>query len=103
MSLTVGQDGDPARDEVAANLLASRSYRIRPYPGDAVLFMAEDYKKDHDHVVENWRALVGDRLEIRRITGLHNEIVEEPHVEVLARQLSDCLYERLARLPGAAD
>jgi len=70
---------------------------------DAVLFMAEDYRNDHDHVVENWHALIGGRLDVRPITGLHNEILEEPHVCVLASELSASLRESGSRTPGTTD
>jgi len=81
----------PLHRPIAASYLASRSYRMRPYAGDAVLFMAEDNRNDHDHVVENWRKLIGGQLDIRPISGLHNEILAEPHVRMLARELSRCL------------
>lgn len=78
---------------LAASHLAGRTYRMRPYAGDAVLFLADDYRRDHDHVVENWHALIGGRLDIRPITGLHSEILEEPHVHALASALSASLRE----------
>jgi len=82
---------------VAANLLATRSYRMRAYAGDAVLFNAASFRRDHDHMVESWRALIGGRLDVVPIAGLHNEILDEPHVQELARALSDRLRERHMR------
>lgn len=89
----------PLRQPIAASHLAGRSYRMRPYAGDAVLFMAEDCRNDHDHVVENWRKLIVGQLDIRPITGSHNEIVDEPHVRVLARELSHCLRKGSDQTP----
>jgi acetoacetyl-CoA synthetase len=91
------------RRPVAASLLASRSYRVRPYDGDAVLFTAEDHMNDHDHVVENWRKLVRGRLEVLPVSGTHRQILDEPYVGTLARQLSERLRKRAGKTAEAAD
>jgi thioesterase domain-containing protein len=88
---------------LAASHLAGRSYRMQPYAGDAVLFVAEDYRSDHAHMVDNWRALIGGRLDIRPITGLHSDILEEPHVRALAMELSACLRESKPGKPEKTD
>ncbi len=79
---------------VALNLMAIRSYRLRPYAGDVVLFAAERYAWDRRDPHAGWRALVRGDLGIRPIEGRHHEILEEPYVRGLARKLSDCLRER---------
>jgi thioesterase domain-containing protein/acyl carrier protein len=91
------------RRPVAANLLASRRYRMRPYDGDAVLFSAADFRRDHDHMVENWRRLVAGRLTVHEVPGTHNEILQEPHVRALARLLTECLRDAAERTPDADD
>ena len=79
---------------VDANRLAGRRYHPRPYDGDAVLFKAAPYAWTHSDAHDGWRRLINGKLEVRQITGLHSEILEEPHVRVLARELADCLDAR---------
>jgi len=76
---------------IAANILAMHSYRIRPYDGDAVLFTAERYPWDRKDWDEGWRELIRGRLDVEPVPGVHHVILEEPHVQTLARRLSDRL------------
>ena len=77
---------------------------MRPYDGGAVLFAASGAipgtGKDWD---VGWGALIRGGLEIEPVPGLHHEILEEPNVGVLARQLSGYLRETRARQTGAPD
>jgi aspartate racemase len=77
----------------AANLLASRDYRARPYDGDVMLFKADPYRNDRLELRESWRNLIGGRVDVRPVPGLHHEILEAPHVHALARLLSECLED----------
>jgi thioesterase domain-containing protein len=45
---------------------------------------------------EGWKEFILGDLEIRPIRGAHDDIVDEPHVRVLAAELSDCLERRYA-------
>ncbi len=92
----------PLQRPVAANLLAVRSYRMRPYDGVAVLFAASRYTWDRKDWDAGWRALIRGGLEIEPVPGLHHEILEEPNVGVLARQLSGYLREERDRQAGGA-
>ena len=91
------------RRPIAANFLAIRAYRPRPYCGDVVLFQARPYAWDRPDAHEGWRALIGGRLDIRPTSGLHHEMLDEPHVADLARKLGDCLHETRARQTGEPD
>jgi thioesterase domain-containing protein len=87
------------RRPIAANYLAIRRYRIKPYAGDAVLFAAGRYPWERADALEGWRALIRGSLRVRTIPGVHHEIVDEPHVRVLAQELSDALGESRANDP----
>jgi thioesterase domain-containing protein len=68
-----------------------RDYRARPYDGDATLFKAELYAWAHADQHDGWHKLIKGKLDIRPISGRHYEIVKLPHVQNLARELSDAL------------
>jgi acyl-CoA synthetase (AMP-forming)/AMP-acid ligase II/thioesterase domain-containing protein/acyl carrier protein len=84
---------------VAANYLAARSYRLRYYDGDAVLFAAAPYAWDHGDPHDGWRRLIGGKLYILSVSGLHHQILEEPHVRDLAQKLSACISARTRHQP----
>jgi len=90
---------------IEANLLAVRSYRPRPYEGDAVLFKAAPYAWMPQDVQEGWRNLILGDLEIRSIPGNHDTLLDEPHVLTVAETLSDCLdvRQRGTATPRPAD
>jgi thioesterase domain-containing protein/acyl carrier protein len=71
------------------NFNATKDYVPRVYAGRATLFVANDLTAGYD-VEDGWRELVAD-LEVHEIPGNHRDIIEEPHVRVLAEKLSRCL------------
>jgi acyl-CoA synthetase (AMP-forming)/AMP-acid ligase II/thioesterase domain-containing protein/acyl carrier protein len=79
------------RCPVPANDMIRRSYRARPYDGDAVLFKAERYAWAHADQHDGWHYLIRGCLEIRPISGRHYEIMTQPHVQTLAKELSAAL------------
>lgn len=82
---------------IAANLLAIRSYRMKRYIGDAVLFKATPYKWEKSNLHDGWRNMLGGLLEVHPTSGQHHEILEEPHAAHLAKILLRCLRERQKR------
>jgi thioesterase domain-containing protein len=81
---------------VPANDMIRRGYRARPYDGDATLFKAELYAWAHADQHEGWHKLIRGNLDVRPISGRHYEIVKPPHVQTLARELSDALRKAQA-------
>ncbi|EFC80332.1 alpha/beta fold hydrolase [Parafrankia sp. EUN1f] len=64
--------------------IVSRSYRVRPYPGRTVVYLAED---NADPAREGWtRHLTGD-VTVVSVPGEHHSMLNEPHVAVLAADL----------------
>ena len=61
-------------------------YRPQPYSGRTVLFCASNEAADR-----GWSSLAAGTLETYTIPGNHYEILREPDVGVLAKQLEICL------------
>jgi thioesterase domain-containing protein len=79
------------RRPVAANDMIRRNYRPQTYEGNATLFKAELYAWNHPDAHDGWYELIKGKLEVRPISGRHYEIVKQPHVQTLARELSGAL------------
>jgi acyl-CoA synthetase (AMP-forming)/AMP-acid ligase II/thioesterase domain-containing protein/acyl carrier protein len=88
------------------NALAVHSYRMRPCDCDAVLLKGELGTWDDRAMHEDWKKFILGDLEIRPIRGAHDDIMNEPHVRVLAAELLDCLtisYSRLGTSSAKVD
>jgi len=72
-------------------LAAVRDYVPQVYPGRATIFLASDDLTAAYDVEEGWQGLVAGGLEKIRVPGNHLDIIKEPHVEVLAKELRACL------------
>ncbi|MGE0652769.1 MAG: AMP-binding protein [Alphaproteobacteria bacterium] len=81
---------------VPANDMIRHNYRPRPYDGDAVLFKAERNAWNHPDEHDGWYGLIQGNLEIRPITGTHFEIMRQPHVRTVARELTAALEKARA-------
>lgn len=74
------------------HIRASRRYVPKPYPGHITVFRT----RVHPFICSfdpafGWREFAGDGVTVRIVPGRHESILEEPHVQVLARELSACL------------
>ena len=87
------------RRPVPANDMIRRAYQPRPYDGDAVLFKAERYAWAHADQHDGWHKLIRGRLEIRPISGRHYEIMTQPHVQMLEKELSAALAKARTTYP----
>jgi thioesterase domain-containing protein len=73
----------------AANDGADREYVAGDYDGSAVLFRGSyRLESDSSDPTLGWRASIRGGLEIVDVPGSHFTLVEEPHVQVLARELA---------------
>jgi len=76
-----------------AHVALANEYVLRPYPGQITLFRPSDSPiVDCTSRDRNWGKLAA-AVEVHFVPGLHHTIVKEPHVQVLARQLSSCLRQ----------
>jgi acyl-CoA synthetase (AMP-forming)/AMP-acid ligase II/thioesterase domain-containing protein/acyl carrier protein len=76
-----------------ANDMIRREYRAQPYDGDATLFKAELYAWAHTDSHDGWKKLIRGTLDIRPIPGGHNDIMNQPHVRIVAAELADALEQ----------
>lgn len=72
-----------------ANLQALRRYSTQAYPGQVTLLKTKPGIDDTDPTL-GWGTFAGG-VEVFDVPGRHHELVLEPHVEVVAKILKDCL------------
>jgi amino acid adenylation domain-containing protein len=68
-------------------------YNFQPYPGSITLFRTDqNYQAGlHLYPLLGWENLVTGSIELHDIPGAHSNLLDEPHVQVLADQLKHCL------------
>ena len=72
------------------------SYKPREYPHRIIYFLSEKRRQlfgDPQAAVGSWCELAIGGVDIRVISGNHLDMLKEPHVQILAEQLKDCLDE----------
>ena len=73
------------------NFMAARNYVPRIYPGRVALFWASGDLTTSFDLLEGWRTLAAGGVDVHEISGNHINIINEPHVSVLADELQTCL------------
>jgi amino acid adenylation domain-containing protein len=71
-----------------SNLKAKENYQPQSYSGQADLFWSDYqdwYIKDHPDL--GWGDLITGGLNLQRVPGDHNSLMQEPHVQILAEKL----------------
>jgi amino acid adenylation domain-containing protein len=76
-----------------AFLVAVRDYSPKPYAGTATLFRSQDELDIFTDKSLGWSPLIQGGLSIRLVSGDHDTILSEPHIGVLAREISSSLKE----------
>ncbi len=84
-------------DAEEAFLLALRTYTPRPCAGQAILFRAKDACLRLPDPTLGWSNLIRGQLEIEETSGDHDNILQEPHIGMLARLLNARLQAAYAR------
>jgi thioesterase domain-containing protein/NAD(P)-dependent dehydrogenase (short-subunit alcohol dehydrogenase family)/acyl carrier protein len=86
-----------------ANLIASSRYEPRPYDGRITMFWArESYVNSTFRFRLGWSLLAPDKLEFRLVPGTHITMFEEPNVQVLAREMNECIRRAQVRHPSGS-
>lgn len=93
----------------SARIDALRLYRFQPYGGKITLFRAEDsgsstkilelqqaFEEAAQTADYGWTNLGLGGLDVITVPGTHDSLLSEPHVELLARELTHCLAHRPA-------
>jgi len=76
------------------NIQASRNYVPQVYPGRVTLFRSRDQiigVSSYGDPQLGWGELAAGGLEFHEVPGTHLGMLQEPHVQVLAEKLKDCL------------
>ena len=83
-----------------SNRCAILRYRPAVYPGRVILFRArqrhEFYDKFQREPDESWRAFAAGGLVIRDVPGDHGQLLGEPNVSLVAKEMQTFLNEALA-------
>jgi thioesterase domain-containing protein len=92
------------RNLFALNDQAYRAYIPRRYPGRVALIKSvRGYTGDPDKDYSpdpyiGWRSVVSGTIETYIVPGDHNEMIREPHVQLLASHLRTCLDHAQSQL-----
>jgi aspartate racemase len=89
---------------VEANHKLANDYALQVYPGQVTLFRTTDQAVTYDQCSDlGWSALALGGVEIHEVPGNHVGMLQEPHVQVLAKKLKACIdrgqAEELAHIP----
>jgi thioesterase domain-containing protein/acyl carrier protein len=76
-------------------VLAIREHQLRPYPGNATLFIAQDELRSHAEPEIAWSGNILGVCETQMIPGTHQSILARPHVVSLAREITERLTRHL--------
>jgi thioesterase domain-containing protein len=74
-------------------VLAIRDYQLKPYPGNATLFIAQDEPRSVAEPAIAWSGNILGVCETQMIPGTHQSMLARPQVISLAREIT----QRLAR------
>ncbi len=75
-----------------ANMIAFRKYVPQLYDGKITVFEVEETSVGQSiDSASMWERLAGGGMEVHRVPGDHVNFFSEPNVQVLARELNDCL------------
>jgi aspartate racemase len=73
---------------------ASRRYKPRPYPGRLILFLASETTEAPKYGARlAWRELAAGGAEAHTVSGMHEHMLREPNVRILARYFKAHLEE----------
>jgi amino acid adenylation domain-containing protein len=76
--------------------LAMRDYELRPYPGNATLFIARDEPGADAEPARAWAGMILGGCETHLLGGTHRTILTRPHVISLAREIRQRLAQCVA-------
>jgi hypothetical protein len=69
------------------------SYEPEAYQGRITCFLREKFSHNHKKVIGDWYDLAVGGLDARFVPGNAINMWREPHVQILAEQLTACLDE----------
>ncbi|GAB1540889.1 hypothetical protein NUACC21_35580 [Scytonema sp. NUACC21] len=85
-----------------ASVEAAKNYTFKKYAGSMVLLRTSDKNRDKEKGVGmqydpqfGWGNVVTGEIDVHLIPGSHLTLFEEPHVDVLAEKLQNCLKSKV--------
>jgi amino acid adenylation domain-containing protein len=75
------------------NFRAWQSYTPRTYPGQIILFKANEQSTISDDALWGWSSLAKNGVEIHVVPGNHYTMIRQPYVQILAERLREILQE----------
>jgi amino acid adenylation domain-containing protein len=81
------------RDVEQFNWMAARDHTPKVFDGQVTLFWASQDLRAKFDMVEGWQTLARGGIDLRAVPGTHLDLIKEPHVAELAKQLNECLLE----------
>jgi thioesterase domain-containing protein len=72
------------------NWFAAVTYTPRPFPGTVLLLETSESVDEARSSSDLWHRLA-NVVEVREIPGAHEDFLKEPHVRLLAREVTNCL------------
>ncbi len=85
-----------------SDLRATQNYQLHVYAGRITFFKAnETLENPSSDPTMGWGDWARGGVEVHIVPGNHANMIYEPHVEVLARKLTECLHEAQAAQVGA--
>ena len=73
------------------NWFAAVHYTPQTFPVRITVFQAKESPDIASHSDDRWSRLAGDGAEIHEISGGHEDVLDEPYVRLLAREVTACL------------
>jgi thioesterase domain-containing protein len=73
------------------NWFAAVRYAPQFFPGRVTVFQAMESPDDARRSCDRWAQVAGEGVEIREISGHHEDVLVEPYVRLLAGEVTDCL------------
>jgi thioesterase domain-containing protein len=81
------------------NWFAAVRYEPQFFPGKVTVFQSMESPDIARSSYDRWAQLAGEGVEIREVSGRHEDVLAEPYVQLLARQVTGCLAQTAARQP----
>jgi thioesterase domain-containing protein len=83
---------EATRRVTRAHRRAFLAYKPKPYGGRIVQFLCgEASHRSYEDRRLAWSSLASSGFEVRLVPGNHHTMIEDPHAQVLARELQQCL------------
>jgi thioesterase domain-containing protein len=82
-------------DIESVNTHAFLEYTAKPYEGKVVMLVTDGTVSRFNCAHLGWEHIPTDGLEIRRVPGLHDTIMNEPHIKPYAAELKVAIAEAL--------